>query len=201
MATLLHGGPLAVGVLADARHLPHGRSRAGDRHLKFYETRDNLPGLLGTAICATPDDSLTNSTGGGPEGGREALRRWPEAGTRAGERPHWCPGGSRVAWRRRANEPTRGCRYARPHTIGGPDGRRLRQVTVLDVWLDEEMRNCRDRTRTEPRVSQRAPKAIEPGETTVMYTRPRRKWMRTLWPPPTSPAVAWDIAHPELAPA
>jgi transposase InsO family protein len=29
-------------VLADARHLPHGRSRAGDRHLKFYETRDNL---------------------------------------------------------------------------------------------------------------------------------------------------------------
>jgi len=29
--------------LADARHLPHGRSRAGDRHLKFYETRDNLP--------------------------------------------------------------------------------------------------------------------------------------------------------------
>ena len=29
-------------VLADTRHLPHGRSRAGDRHLKFYETRDNL---------------------------------------------------------------------------------------------------------------------------------------------------------------
>ena len=28
--------------MADARHLPHGRSRAGDRHLKFYETRDNL---------------------------------------------------------------------------------------------------------------------------------------------------------------
>src|SRR5258708_27500397 len=38
-----HGGPLAVGVLwRNARHLPHGRSRAGDRHLKFYETRDNL---------------------------------------------------------------------------------------------------------------------------------------------------------------
>jgi hypothetical protein len=33
--------------LADARHLPHGRSRAGDRHLKFYETRDNLAQLLG----------------------------------------------------------------------------------------------------------------------------------------------------------
>src|SRR5665648_83610 len=27
----------------NARHLPHGRSRAGDRHLNFYETRDNLP--------------------------------------------------------------------------------------------------------------------------------------------------------------
>ena len=26
----------------NARHLPHGRSQAGDRHLKFYETRDNL---------------------------------------------------------------------------------------------------------------------------------------------------------------
>ncbi|MGH3968282.1 MAG: hypothetical protein ACRDTV_09275, partial [Mycobacterium sp.] len=41
--TLLHGGPLAVGVLwRNARHLPHGRTRAGDRHLKFYDTRDNL---------------------------------------------------------------------------------------------------------------------------------------------------------------
>jgi transposase len=28
--------------LADARHLPHGRSRAGDRHLNFYDTRNNL---------------------------------------------------------------------------------------------------------------------------------------------------------------
>jgi len=28
--------------LADARHLPHGRYQAGDRHLKFHETRDNL---------------------------------------------------------------------------------------------------------------------------------------------------------------
>ena len=27
-------------VLADARHLPHGRSQAGDRHLNFYETRE-----------------------------------------------------------------------------------------------------------------------------------------------------------------
>jgi hypothetical protein len=28
--------------LADAQHLPQGRSRAGDRHLNFHETRDNL---------------------------------------------------------------------------------------------------------------------------------------------------------------
>jgi len=34
--------------LADAQHLPHGRRQAGDRHLKFYETRDNLE-VLGTA--------------------------------------------------------------------------------------------------------------------------------------------------------
>jgi hypothetical protein len=26
--------------LADAQHLPHGRSRAGDRHLKFHESRE-----------------------------------------------------------------------------------------------------------------------------------------------------------------
>jgi hypothetical protein len=28
--------------LVDAQHLPHGRRQAGDRHLKFHETRDNL---------------------------------------------------------------------------------------------------------------------------------------------------------------
>jgi hypothetical protein len=39
---LLHGGPLPSGVLADARHLPHGRSQAGDRHLNFNERGDNL---------------------------------------------------------------------------------------------------------------------------------------------------------------
>jgi hypothetical protein len=32
----------AGGVLADAQPLPHGRSRAGDRHLNFYKIRDNL---------------------------------------------------------------------------------------------------------------------------------------------------------------
>jgi len=36
-ATLLHGVPVAVGVLRGTpRHLPHCRSR-GDRHLNFYE--------------------------------------------------------------------------------------------------------------------------------------------------------------------
>jgi len=28
--------------LAVARHLPHGRSPGGDRHLNFYGNRDNL---------------------------------------------------------------------------------------------------------------------------------------------------------------
>jgi hypothetical protein len=32
----------------NARHLPHGRSRAGDRHLNFYETRDNLARMGGS---------------------------------------------------------------------------------------------------------------------------------------------------------
>jgi len=29
--------------LVDAQLLPRGRTQAGDHHLKFYETRDNLP--------------------------------------------------------------------------------------------------------------------------------------------------------------
>lgn len=29
--------------MADAQHLPQGRHQAGDRHLNFHETRDNLP--------------------------------------------------------------------------------------------------------------------------------------------------------------
>jgi len=36
----------------NARHLPHGRSQAGDRHLKFYETRDNLAFELGEGLGA-----------------------------------------------------------------------------------------------------------------------------------------------------
>jgi hypothetical protein len=31
--------------LAVARHLPPGRHRAGDRHLNFYDSRDNLATL------------------------------------------------------------------------------------------------------------------------------------------------------------
>ena len=34
--------PFWSSVLADARHLPHGRSPGGDRHLNFYGNRDNL---------------------------------------------------------------------------------------------------------------------------------------------------------------
>ena len=36
--------------MVDAQHLPHGRRQAGDRHLKFHETRDNL-------VCHDGDDT------------------------------------------------------------------------------------------------------------------------------------------------
>jgi len=43
LVLLGHGGPLLEVVsLADAQHLPQGRHQAGDRHLNFHETRDNL---------------------------------------------------------------------------------------------------------------------------------------------------------------
>jgi hypothetical protein len=34
--------PSRSSFLAVARHLPHGRSPGGDRHLNFYGNRDNL---------------------------------------------------------------------------------------------------------------------------------------------------------------
>jgi hypothetical protein len=34
--------PFWSSSLAVARHLPHGRSPGGDRHLNFYGDRDNL---------------------------------------------------------------------------------------------------------------------------------------------------------------
>ena len=42
LVVLLHSGPLSWVDLAVAQHLPQGRSQAGDRHLNFHETRDNL---------------------------------------------------------------------------------------------------------------------------------------------------------------
>jgi hypothetical protein len=43
LVLLGHSGPLSPGSsLADAQHLPQGRRQAGDRHLNFHETRDNL---------------------------------------------------------------------------------------------------------------------------------------------------------------
>ena len=43
LVVLAHGGPLPRGVLGGSpEYLPHGRAQAGDRHLKFHETRDNL---------------------------------------------------------------------------------------------------------------------------------------------------------------
>jgi hypothetical protein len=50
--------------LVVARHLPHGRSPGGDRHLNFYGNRDNLDdfleggkeGLKGQRPDRSPDD-------------------------------------------------------------------------------------------------------------------------------------------------
>ncbi len=36
--------------MADAQHLPQGRRQAGDRHLKFHESRDNLFAYVGGAM-------------------------------------------------------------------------------------------------------------------------------------------------------
>ena len=43
LVLLGHSGPLSSVVLADAQHLPQGRHRAGDRHLKFYEDPGQPP--------------------------------------------------------------------------------------------------------------------------------------------------------------
>ncbi len=62
---------LLVGVLADAQLLPHRRSRAGDRQLKFYETRDNLSLCrISSTIGSEAAVIGTNETG---SGGRQAL--------------------------------------------------------------------------------------------------------------------------------
>ncbi len=45
--------------LGDAQLLPHGRSRAGDRHLNFYETRDNLHPTIALLIFPTSHSSRT----------------------------------------------------------------------------------------------------------------------------------------------
>src|SRR5665647_3960239 len=42
LLVVLHSGPLSWVDLAVAQHLPQGRCQAGDRHLNFHETRDNL---------------------------------------------------------------------------------------------------------------------------------------------------------------
>jgi len=77
LTTLLHGGPLAVGVLwRNARHLPHGRSRAGDRHLNFYETRDNLRrAVSGDCIGVHRQNKSARHPGGVGGGAEHVVRR------------------------------------------------------------------------------------------------------------------------------
>jgi hypothetical protein len=45
--------PFWSSSLVVARHLPHGRSPGGDRHLKFYEARDNLFAYVAFTIGMT----------------------------------------------------------------------------------------------------------------------------------------------------
>jgi hypothetical protein len=47
--------PFLSNFLAEARHLPRGRHRAGDRHLKFHETWDNL------VWCPRQDSNLRHT--------------------------------------------------------------------------------------------------------------------------------------------
>jgi len=92
-----HGGPLLEVVsLADAQHLPQGRHQAGDRHLNFHETRDNLT-LTAAAIKACTSPATTSSaTICGRTNGRHGrsrpfsvepskafgrITRWPPHGT------------------------------------------------------------------------------------------------------------------------
>ena len=43
--------PFSSSDLAVARDLPAGRHRAGDRHLKFHDYRDNLDQDITTTFC------------------------------------------------------------------------------------------------------------------------------------------------------
>ncbi len=63
----------------NARHLPHGRSQAGDRHLKFYETRDNLF-LKASTITANINQYLDVPLPAPREGpARDSVGPWVEA--------------------------------------------------------------------------------------------------------------------------
>lgn len=65
---LTHGGPhLTRSSLAVTRDLPPGRPRAGDRHFKFYELRDNLgAGAVAAVLGAMAVINLVLFLGEGP---------------------------------------------------------------------------------------------------------------------------------------
>jgi hypothetical protein len=70
---LLTAVPFSAGVLADAQLLPHGRNRAGDRHLKFYETRDNLLDEAVRELLADPDVQYFHTKSGRSNDRRNAA--------------------------------------------------------------------------------------------------------------------------------
>src|ERR1700682_6405566 len=84
----------------NARHLPHGRSRAGDRHLNFYETRDNLD----TKAVECPVGGAQRA--GQPEPFMQ-QRVQPLAGRLAREVAHVGACAERIALTRRDDNPHR----------------------------------------------------------------------------------------------
>ncbi len=57
--------------MADAQHLPHGRRQAGDRHLNFHETRDNLAFFSSLEWEVLSRHQLTN-----PDHARKVVLPW-----------------------------------------------------------------------------------------------------------------------------
>jgi hypothetical protein len=56
--------PFWSSSLVVARHLPHGRSPGGDRHLNFYGDRDNLRMAATVPFYAQPNSSKESSAPG-----------------------------------------------------------------------------------------------------------------------------------------
>ena len=63
--------PLSVVDLVVAQHLPQGRRQAGDHHLHFYETRDNLYAGWADRVLFLRDGAIVDQSSA--SGGAESL--------------------------------------------------------------------------------------------------------------------------------